>query len=272
MKRLKTVPVNTAVRKKFSSRQTFPAVLIAASIILISGCSTSRPGVSTEGMEPSSLTPSELASLIPDYSDDLQTIRGSGRVIVSEPGNSDRATLEFSSDRMKSLITIRSGVGIQGGQVLIGPDSLLIYNRVDNYAEKVSLEESRLSGIGSLASVNLLDLVHFTFRAEDVARISENQEYYAAYLKNSAVLTISKADGWIVDVEVQQPENETLPYSRVQYEGYAEIEGFHLPRKITIFSSDGSSRATFLVQRLEVNRELPPLDIELPDDIPIYQP
>jgi outer membrane lipoprotein-sorting protein len=240
----------------------------AVILLLLSACGTTSPIAGIEDMEPSSLTPEELLSVVPDYSDNLNTLQGTGRAIVSEPGSSERVTLQFYSNRDQSLITIRTGVGIEGGQILVDRDSLLIYNRVDSYAEQVSLNHSNLTSIGSLASLNMLDMFNFTFSESAIDAIYENDGFYMAILDDGTQVTISKTDRQIR--RVVQTRGDAA-YGKIEYEGYARIEDFYLPRKITILSNDGRSQATFLVQRLDVNKSLPPLQIDLPDDIPIYR-
>jgi hypothetical protein len=237
-------------------------------VLIFSACSTPRSIISIEDMEPATISAEELVQMAPNYSETLQSITGSGRAIISEPGNSERVTLQFQSGREASLITVRTSVGIEGGQILVDSDSLLIYNKVDNYAEKVSLKQSNLTSIGSLASLNMLDMFNFSFDEENVNQIFEDRQHYTAILDDDAQVTISRSSGLIQNVVQTRSD---AAYSRIEYEGYAQIEDFYLPRKITIFSSDGKSRATFLVQRLEVNKPLPPLRIDLPDDIPIYR-
>ena len=61
------------------------------------------------------------------------------------------------------------------------------------------------------------------------------------------------------------------PYSRIIYESYGELNGFTLPRKITIFSADGDSRVVFLVRSLEVNPNKLDLEIDIPNDIVIQR-
>lgn len=196
---------------------------------------------------------------------------GSGRALVSEPGNSDRVTVEFQSNRYRSLLTIRTGIGIEGGQILIEPDSLLIYNKVDKFAQKVAPEQSTLSSVGSIASLNMLDLFNFRIAADEMDRIFDNGSTYLVLLNSRAVVEVEKMSGLVVRVDRSQSD-PPIPYRSIDYEGYAQIDRFQLPRKITIFSSDGQSRATFLVQQLHVNGKLPPLEIELPDDVSIYRP
>lgn len=239
--------------------------------LIITGCSTPRAATDFDDLNPAAISADSLASLIPDYEEQLYTISGSGRALVSEPGNSERVTVEFSSDRDKSLLTIRTSIGIEGGQILIEPDSLLIYNKVDNIAQKVSPERSTLSSVGSIASLNMLDLFNFRVNSEEIDRIFDDRNSYVVLFRNDAVIHVDKSSGLIQKVDRSQSP-PPVPYKSIEYEGYAEINGFQLPRKITIFSGDGQSRAVFLVQRLNVNGKLPPLKIEIPEDTPIQRP
>ncbi|NBC65142.1 MAG: DUF4292 domain-containing protein [Bacteroidetes bacterium] len=245
----------------------------AISLILLFMISCSSTGELTENdveLAEASISVEQLLESVPNYRESLQTVTGRGRAIVSEPGNSERVTLEFLSNRTESLITVRNSVGIEGGQIYVNTDSLLVYNRVDKFAEKVPLNQGKLTSVGSIASVNMLDLFNYTFTESNVDGLYEIDDLYVAILVNEVRVQISKENGRILEVNVPDG-NRTVPYSRIIYEGYGEIEGFQLPRKITIFSEDGESRATLLVQSLELNEELPQIGIELPDDIPIYR-
>lgn len=239
-------------------------------VVLLAGCGTSEPLTSDELTE-SAISSEELTMMIPDYRESLNAITGTGRAIVSEPEGSERVTLQFKSSRDESLITVRTSVGVEGGQIFVDRDSLLIYNRVDRIAEKVPLAMSRQSSVGSIASINMLDLFNFTFEPNDIEYVYEDQDTYVAISQNNTRITVGKSGGEIIKV-VHAESYQDAPYSRIEYEGYANIEEFTLPRKITIFSRDGASRATLLVQRLEVNETLPELGIDLPDDIPIRRP
>jgi len=240
-------------------------------LLFMISCSSSAELIENdEELTEASISVDELLESVPNYRESLQTISGTGRAIVSEPGNSERVTLQFLSNRSESLITVRTSVGIEGGQIYVNSDSLLVYNRVDKFAEKVPLNQGKLTSVGSIASVNMLDLFNYTFLESDLDGLFESDDLYIAILVNDVRVQVSKESGRVLEVDVPEG-NRTVPYSRIIYEGYGEIEGFQLPRKITIFSQDGQSRATLLVQNLEINEELPELGIELPDDIPIYR-
>lgn len=248
-----------------------PIHFIILLFILAAGCTSTRTVTEFENLDLAPVTPDSLLSVMHDYSESLQTMSGNGRALVSEPGNSDRVTVEFQSNRNQSLLTIRTGIGIEGGQILIEPDSLLIYNKVDKIAQKVAPEQSTLSSVGSIASLNMLDLFNFRIAADEMDRIFDNGSTYLVLLNSRAVVEVEKMSGHVVRVDRSQSD-PPVPYRSIDYEGYAQIDRFQLPRKITIFSSDGQSRATFLVQQLHINGKLPPLEIELPDDVPIYRP
>jgi hypothetical protein len=253
----------------------FPKTSLPVLLILVAffayGCAGPRAALEYENLSSAAITADSLVSLMPDYSDELQTMTGSGRALVSEPGNSNRVTVEFQSNRFRSLLTIRTSIGVEGGQILIEPDSLLIYNKIDDIAQKVSPAQSNLSSVGSIASLNMLDLFNFKIEADQIEQIFDNGDTYLALLSDRAVVEVGKTSGLVVQVDRSQSP-PPIPYKLIEYDGYAEISRFQLPRKITIFSGDGQSRATFLVQQLDVNGKLPPLRIDIPDDIPIYRP
>lgn len=252
----------------FFKKCWFPGVFLF--LLFMISCSSSGELVEDKNLNEADISVNELLEAVPNYRESLQTITGRGRAIVSEPGNSERVTLQFLSNRNESLITVRTSVGIEGGQIFVDSDSLLVYNRVDKFAEKVPLNQGKLTSVGSIASVNMLDLFNYTFLESDVSGLFESNDMYVALLVNEVRVQVSKESGRVLEVNVPEG-NRTVPYSRIIYEGYGEIEGFQLPRKITIFSQDGESRATLLVQNLEINEELPELGIELPEDIPIYR-
>ena len=252
-----------------SSSSLFGSIILGS--FLAFGCTGSRAVLDYGALDPALITADSLVTMMPDYFAVLHTMTGQGRALVSEPGNSSRVTVEFQSNRSRSLLTIRTSIGVEGGQILIEPDSLLIYNKIDNIVQKVSPEQSTLSSVGSIASLNMLDLFNFKIEVEQIEQIFDNGDTYLALLRDRAAVEINKSSGLVVQVDRSQ-SSLPIPYQRIEYDGYAEINRFQLPRKITIFSRDGQSRATFLVQQLNVNGKLPPLKIDIPDDIPIYRP
>lgn len=222
-----------------------------------------------DNFEPSQTDASEIVSQLPDYSDNLQTVRGKGRAIVSEPGNTERVTILFSSNRDKSLVTVRNSIGVEGGQLLTDGDTLLVYNKIDKFAQKMPVRGSSLSRINRIASLNILDMINYTTTSETVQRVLENDELFQLRLSLGANIFVDK-DSHLIR-QVVQPPDSNMPYSKITYDGYTSIEGFTLPRRISIFGAEEKSKVALQLTNLELNPTLDSLTIDLPEDIPVYE-
>lgn len=233
---------------------------------LLFACSATKPV--TDGNFTKSKTPVEqVIAKVPDYSESLQSLSGKGRAVVSEPGNSDRVTINFESDEDISLLTIQNRIGIEGGQLLVDRDSILIYNRVDKQAQKLSVFEARMTNLNELASINILDLMNFKIPDADVSQVLESDRSYQLLYRGGSQIYVNKEEGWVE--QVVRPTNVQAPYSKIIYENYGELEGFLFPRKITIFSADERSRVVFVVQSLRINPDNLNLNIDIPENIVI---
>jgi hypothetical protein len=218
--------------------------------------------------ESSSVPASEILSSIPDYSTDLQTINGKGRAIVSEPGNTERVTVLFSSNRNKSLVTVRNNIGVEGGQLLTDGDTLLVYNKLEKFARKIPIRGANLDRINRIASLNILDMINYTTVKSNVKTVLENENLYQLELSTGTKIYVEK-DSYLIR-QVLQPQNSELPYSKITYDGYATIKGFKLPRRISIFGTEQQSKIALQLTNLELNPTLDSLTIEIPQDTPIY--
>lgn len=248
-------------------KNRFPYLLFLL-VFITAACSTSKETVSESEYSATSVEATKITRSLPDYSGSLSTLKGKGKAIVSEPGNNERVTIYFSSNRSKSLVTVRNGIGIEGGKLLTDGDSLLVYNKIDKFARKISIREGSLNRINNLASLNILDIINFTVDSSQVRQVLESEGSYRLRLNSGARIFVDKGTGLIMQVE--QPRSSNLPYSRIEYEAYSEINGFMLPRRITIFSADKNSKVNLLVQSLEINPELEELEIELPKNTKVY--
>ncbi len=246
-----------------------PFLLLVLAGFALASCSASR-NVADADYSRSLVAKKNIVAEIPNYEAELHTLSGKGRGIVSEPGNSDRVTINFKANEKLSLLTVQNRIGIEGGQMLVDQDSILFYNRLDKYAQKTSIFDERLTTINELASINILDLINFKVDENQVNEVLESEHSYQLRLKNGARVFVNKTEGWVEQVE--QTQRGVAPYSRIIYEGYGELEGFTLPRKITIFSSDKKSRVVFLVRSLEINPKNVTIGIDIPDNIKIQRP
>lgn len=235
--------------------------------LLLAGCSSPEKLVRGE-FSPSSAEASEIVSSIPDYTNSLQSIKGKGRAIVSEPGNTERVTVLFASNRDKSLVTVRSGIGIEGGQLLTDGDTLLVYNKIDEFARKIPIQDGNLDRINRLASLNFLGILTYPVSASDVEAVMESENLYQLRLSTGTEIYVRKESGLVQQVD--QPKDSDLPYSKIVYEAYSSTGEYILPRRISIFGSEGESKVVLQLTGLELNPELDSLTINLPDDIRVY--
>lgn len=236
-------------------------------LVLLTGCRAPYELLETGELERADINAEEFADMVPDYSHSLETLTGNGRAFISQPGNSDRISVDFLSDRNASLVTFRNRIGIEGGELLVKDDSVLVYNRIDRIAEKISLRDANLTEVGTLATINLVEPFHYPLERGEITGIYQDEEHYVAITGDGTRITIDKETGFIMDVQTR-PESGA-PYSRINYQSYELIEDFYLPRNIAIFSPDGDIRVTLLVRQLQINKELPDLEIRIPDEIPL---
>ncbi|MFN1834880.1 DUF4292 domain-containing protein [Balneola sp. MJW-20] len=237
-------------------------------ILLLASCQSTRT-LNTEGYRLSNLSADSLIAEMPNFGMELHGVKGSGRAIVSEPGNNERVIVNFTADPDYSLLTIKNRLGIEAGQVLADKDSILTYNKIDKVAEKFSINNSRFSSMNELASINLLQLLLFKVSADEVRQIYENEQNYRLDLLNGTRIYLDRDElnVW----QVRQPEPSAAPYHLIEYESYSEIEGFTLPRRITIISTDKESRVAFLVSSLEINPNTLHFELDIPSDVEIIR-
>lgn len=246
----------------------FTRLLILCSLTLLLACTSAKKVTTTnESRQLSNVPASEITAGLPNYTDQLNAVSGRGRAIVSEPGNSDRLTLVFQANRELSLLTAKNRLGIEGGKMLVDKDSILIYNRIEKYAQKIPVSDSRATSLNELVSINALDLLNFTVDSSEVRRVMESESAYILLLKDGAEVQVSKETMLIRSV--RQRIRSDAPYSLIEYEGYRKTKGFTLPGKISIFSKDGDSRVSLTIRSLTVNPDKLNLELKIPDKIQI---
>lgn len=208
---------------------------------------------------------SEILESIPNYREQINHIKGRGRAIISEFGNNERFNINFESDTTLSLLTIKNRLGIEGGAMLVDSDSILMYYKLDKLAQKVSINDGRLSSLNELSSINLIDLLHFKVSKKTVVEVYDASDHFLLRLNTDGGLKIEKKS--MLVKEVSQPLSSGLPYSKIIYENYGDLNGYRLPRKITIFSANYNSKVVFQIHELTLNENLNNITLDIPSDI-----
>ncbi len=223
----------------------------------------------TGEFEPSDI---EIETFFRDYTETnstLQTLSGRASVQVSEPGHSERLTVTFRSSRDYSLLKLRNNLGVEGGRIFSDPDSVVVYNRLEDEAHKMSHADAAWYYLNGVAAINLIRILHPITDAGHISDIYENKEYFLVETVRGERHFIDREHLRLRRTErhAQHPE----AYSTFQFENYAEIDGYQMPRRIQILSQDEKSNIFFVLRALEINPSSLDFDPEIPGHIEIIR-
>ena len=246
----------------------YSILLILSGMLVLSACTPRVASIiSEEGFVTSDADPAAIISGIPFYNAEIHTIDGRARARVSGPDYSDQATVSFTSDRQQSLLAIRNNLGIEGGRIYTDRDSVIIYDRIEQYAWKMSVEKSQEILLNGFAAFNLLDFLIPEIHAGQVERVYQNDELWLLVLDDNRRFFIERRSGKITGITI--PASNPSAFNRFLFSAHAGISGVDLPRRIQILSNDEKSNIFLLLQSLETNPSNPSFEINIPDGTPI---
>lgn len=197
----------------------------------------------------------------------VEAIKGRAAARVSMPGSSEQATLRFTSGRQQSLLSFRNNLGIEGGRIYADADSVLMYDRIEKTAQKMSIERSRYILLNGFTAFNVITLLLPDICMQPAPQVFEDEQKWLLITADDRQYEIQKDSGMLSRVE--HPADDPLAYNQFIFSEYAQIDGIRLPRRIQILSKDEESSIFLVVQALEINPEHPDFDPNLPDDISI---
>ncbi len=257
-------------RQGLVNRHNPTATGFLVALLLLAAAACSPPEImllETGTFEPSDIDKHDFYEQYVAGNRSLISLSGRANVQVSEPGNTKRLTVSFQSDRRESLMTLRNNLGIEGGRIYSNPDSVIIYNRLEDIAHKMSHEDATWFYLNGVAAMNLLQLLDPISEPEHIHRIFENDTFYLVetdqgdrhyFEKDQLVLRRT-------DRKVYQPE----AYSTFQFDNFVDIEGFRLPRRLQILSYDEKSNIFLVIRALDINPANLEFDPNIPGDIEI---
>lgn len=197
-----------------------------------------------------------LESLFPDSSF-AQSARGTARIQASSPDFSERGAMDFTSDRTRSLATLRNSLGIEGYRILIEPDSTTVYNRIDRVAQRFSTAEA-------LFSIPLLDILNPDFAKKSVLRLYENETYWYFMFSDGTGAIVTKSGG-----KLKRYDSETATFL---YEDVRHVSGVPMARRIQWLSADKKSNIFLNIQSIEIHPDPLDFDLKLPVGTRIERP
>jgi hypothetical protein len=200
----------------------------------------------------------------------LHSIQGTARVQFSAPGLSERIVTEFTSSRKQMYLELRNTLGIVGAEVLSGADSVTILNKMDKLALRLSVDEyNQREDIRLRLPLNFLSIFNPQVDSTNLVQLLENEEYYKVLLKDGHHLVVNKQDYLPVTMVIADTTADR--FTTFMYDGFEEIQGMRLPRRIQAYTTDRKSRIRIEVSRLEINPKDTIFALTVPPGIPIYR-
>lgn len=241
-------------------------IAVLTGIVLLYGCSPRMAPEPVEGdFEPVDAEPAEILQLISTYGTGIHSLNGRARAQVSGAGYSEQANIEFSSDRERSLLEIRNDLGIEGGRIFSDKDSVLIYDRIEKRAWKMSIDYADRALLNGYTAFNLLEFLIPDIEPSDINLIYHSETEWLLNLKDGRRIYVNKSSGNISKI-VTDTENPEA-FASFRFMNHSTLDGVELPRRIQILSNDGKSNIFLMIRNLKTNPENLSFDIRIPDDI-----
>ncbi|MCC5927265.1 MAG: DUF4292 domain-containing protein [Bacteroidetes bacterium] len=246
----------------------YPALIL---LIAITACSPRAVSIE-EGDEvfvPSQRNPTEVLEQIQGQQPPLHTLGGRGRVQLSSPGNTDRSAVLFISDRERTLLTFRNSLGIEAGKLLVEPDSVTLYNRIDQYARRVSTSDQDALLESGFYAVNMLSVLSPDMEERSPRSLHESAESWRFTFDDHTRMFFSRDTGELTRMEfrVMSP----VAFSTYLFANRMDEQHYYLPRNIQILSNDRRSNIFITIQSYDINPSNPQFDLNIPSSITIFR-
>lgn len=245
-------------------------VLVVLVAVILAACSSPNK-LNIEGdFQASSRNGTEILAELNRPQVLIQGLSGRARAQYSGPGSSERSTVIFESDRVKTLMTFRNNLGIEGGKLYIDADSVTWYNRIDQVAQRVSIHHTDVLTDQGLYAVNLLKLLNPDFQSVRPRRVYENETSWRIDFDDRNTYVFDKNAGDIVQMEQFTLNN--FAFSTYLFGNFADVNGYRLPRDIQITTKDRRSNIFLSVGSYEVNPARLDFNLDLPSHVRIDRP
>lgn len=242
-------------------------ILVLVSVLAFSSCKSPGSIVLNGDFVASGRNAQEVLTEMRRPEVPIEGLSGRARAQYSGPGSSERSTVVFSSDRDRTLMIFRNSLGIEGGKLLVETDSVTFYNRVDQFAQKISAGNHDALFSNGFYAVNLLGVINPIFEERRARRVYENDTSWRIVFDNLDVMVFDKHTGDLLQYELYIMNN--FAFSTYLFGNYTEIGGYRLPRNIQITTKDKRSNIFLTVQSYDVNPSVMDFSMDIPSHIRI---
>lgn len=199
----------------------------------------------------------------------LISVQGKAKAIVRSSSSSDRLHARFLSNADSSQIFVSNNLGIQGGWILLSPDSVLYYNRVDKFAQTTAIHNAELFKLQGLQALNVLDLLQPKISLANLNKVKENQNAFKLSFSDGSHLVISKESGFPQQYVRVRPGLDDLD---IRYDRYALFSNdMYLPQRMEVSQIETGTQIFLLFQEITVNPQILEFDLSIPNTIYIEQ-
>lgn len=245
-------------------------VLVVLVAVILAACSSPKKLTIEGDFQASSRNGTEILAEMNRPQVLIQGLSGRARAQYSGPGSSERSTVIFESDRVKTLMTFRNNLGIEGGKLYIDADSVTWYNRIDQVAQRVSVDDTDVLTDQGLYAVNLLKLLNPNLESVRPRRVYENETSWRIDFDDQNTYVFDKNTGDIVQMEQFTLNN--FAFSTYLFGNFADVNGYRLPRNIQITTKDRRANIYLSIGSYEVNPARLDFNLDLPSHVRIDRP
>ena len=220
-------------------RQGLTRLALAVTLVAVSigGCARTRPFTPAEAELPSAFpdhTLEQIQAQVRISGSDLQSMRARAALTLASPERSGRFSAEIREAGGDSLyMSISPGLGIEAIRVLVTPDSVFVYDRLDNRVRYGSSEEAAAVMPVPLSGEELArSLAGRVAPSTDVDwKIeSDSAHYHLIHPAGTERYVIDPAFWRVIRYE-RRTANDQLIEERI-FESYSDVEGHILPQRL----------------------------------------
>lgn len=238
---------------------------------VLSGCARTRPVGRIEAELPSGFpghAPSQIQSLVERSADSLRALRVRAALSLSTPERSGRFSADIRERRDDSLyISLSPGLGIEAARVLVTPDSVFLYDRMENQLTYGAIEEA-----GSLLPIpvdlgSLFQNLAGTLvpRVDAEWRVLADSTTYQLLSPDETRLYVVDPRIWRVIRYEERTLGGQLIEERI-FSAFAPVEGIYVPQQLRFRRPFEESTVALTYRRLEVNPDGMSFDLNLRSD------
>ena len=237
--------------------RAFRLLLIVAFALGWAGCRSTRPLTPIEADLPDAFpnhSAEQITARLAMVSDTLQAFTGRGNLTFESPKMNGRFSATVNARRGDSLyMSLSPGLGIEAGRLLITPDSIFLYNRIERELTTGSLDEA-----GGLLAMPLegetlfRNMIGFVVPEADVrwTVAADSATYVLRSPDGTRAYTIDPALWRVVRYEERTRDGDLL--EERLFSTFDVIEGVYIPRRVVFRRPDDEVLAAFYYRDLDL--------------------